>query len=614
MHDEAAPQTHSPRSHLSGYLSERHNSMVPYHTWLPIVHYSRMINRRLLLLVSRGAASALSSVQGGWARGYDGRSVRLRSLSSLSTSGGDTSSVNVRDDDLSLSSLRDKLAPTAEFQKNWRLWDPEVCRHTANAYSRFLRQVSVTPDNGHVSEEQLDLLSAENVIHAFKILLKCHYDPDTLSTRVREWEKSLGRIKQTPLTDHLSLRLLTANGKAGNVGRTLSLLQLRKARAYRPREREFVYAITSLHAANWKQRSSRNIFVADADQPAVDNPTRWLDAILLNMSEREFQLTTGVANRMLDCYSAGRTGKAAHHFYRVIRDGVPPTPENKSPIIENTQDMPHDWFYFPMTGYKYQPVRVKVKYNHEMPPFFKVPAQVRGKLLYQPDSEREVLKLDLENEPDYSVPLAAAFAFAESLQHGACGHDPIQLNVGSYMCLIKACVHRGALWRAMHVLDTTMPAAQIKPNTVCYNLILSGLAVVGDVVMAQEYYTKMFNAGIKPDAYTVRAIADGLLNVGDVQGAITVVQDFFNQHSVLPHYTTHSKILELCLGQNLIYEAKRYVYFIQQLWRWEPNQYHDEKFIRLMRKTQRNTQLQKPALQKLFAYFGEELSEADFLA
>ena len=30
--------------------------------------------------------------------------------------------------------------------------------------------------------------------------------------------------------------------------------------------------------------------------------------------------------------------------------------------------------------------------------------------------------------------------------------------------------------------------------------------------------------------------------------------------------------------------------------------------------TQKNTQLQKPALQKLFAYFGEELTDSDFLA
>jgi hypothetical protein len=511
------------------------------------------------------------------------------------------------------------------------LWDVDFCRQVAHTYDRLLVSLSSSQDSTSESlepldpDQQADLLSAETVNLAFKVLLKCHYEPHALSTRVRAWERCLGILKQTPLTDHLSLRLLTANGKAGNVGRTLSLLQLRKSRGYRPRRREFVHAITSLQAANTAQRESRNIFISDADQPAIDNPTRWLDAILLNMSERDYALTPSLANRMLDTYSAGRTGKAVHHFYRIVRHGVTPphTPVSQTDAYTTTDNpasrvdtsaMPRDWFAFPGAGYSYKPIRVKVQYNRSMPPFYKVPAQVRGKLLYRPE-EPEVgqLKLDQENEPEYSIPLAAAFAFAESLQHGACGHEGIQLNKGSYNALIKACVHRGALWRAMHLVDVTMPAADIPPNVISYNLVLSALAAVGDVVVTQEYYTKMLNAGLLPNAFTVRAIVDGLLNMGDVQGAVTVVQDFFNQHSVLPPYTTHTKILEFCLGRELLYEAKRYVYFIQQLWRWEPNQYHEESFIKLMRATQRNTQLQKPALQQLFAYFGEELTESDFL-
>jgi pentatricopeptide repeat protein len=242
-----------------------------------------------------------------------------------------------------------------------------------------------------------------------------------------------------------------------------------------------------------------------------------------------------------------------------------------------------------------------------------VPAQVKGKLLYRADSEEGQLKLEREMEPEYSLPLAAAFAFAESLQHGACGHDGIKLNQGSYNALIKACVYRGALWRAMHVLDTAMPDADCPPDAISYNLILSGLAAVGDIVKAQEYYVKMQNTGIKPDAFTVRAIVDGLLNMGDTPGAVTVVQDFFNQHSILPPYTTHTKILEFCLARDMVYEAKRYIYFLQQLWRWKASSYDDEDFVKLMDATQRNTQLQKPALQKLFAYFGEELTESDFL-
>jgi len=139
------------------------------------------------------------------------------------------------------------------------------------------------------------------------------------------------------------------------------------------------------------------------------------------------------------------------------------------------------------------------------------------------------------------------------------------------------------------------------------------LARVGDVVSSQDYYQKLLNSGLQPDAFTVRAIVDGLLNLGDAPAAITVVQDFFNQHSILPPYTTHLKVIEVCLARGMVHEAKRHVYFLQQLWHWEPNEYHTDSFIKLMRATQRNTQLQQPALRKLFSYFGETLNDSDFL-
>lgn len=463
-----------------------------------------------------------------------------------------------------------------------------------------------------VQEQARALLSADNVGVAIQILSKCRFHPKELSKKIRQWEKYLGRLNMTPLTDELSRTMLMANGLSGNVGRVLSLLQLRKAREYAPSEEEFRNAVLSLRAASKSQHVDgiRNIFLHDSNQPAVDNPTRWLDAILINMSERNFSLTTPLANSMIGCYAAtgGRTGKAVHHFYRVIRQGVLNMVPEERP--KNTDDMPKGWMYVPERGMKvYQPIKVKVLFHKDSPPFYKVPASAKGKLL----NAGRKLKLEREVEPEYSAPLAAAFAFANSLQHGACGHDPIVLDVGSYNALIKACTRRGALWRAMHVLDTTMPEAGVVPDVKSYNLVLSGLATVGDVTTAQEYYLKMHNSGIKPDSFTVSAIVDGLLNMNDIHGAITVVQDFFNQHSVLPPLWTHNKILELALGQGLVYEAKRYVYFIQQLWKWQPNRYHDEQFIQVMQSTQQNPSLQREALTKIFSYFGEELKESDFL-
>ena len=107
-------------------------------------------------------------------------------------------------------------------------------------------------------------------------------------------------------------------------------------------------------------------------------------------------------------------------------------------------------------------------------------------------------------------------------------------------------------------------------------------------------------------------MVDGMLNMGDISGAITFVQDVFNQHGVLPPYTTHLKIIEFALASDLVYEAKRHIYLLQQIWKWEPNKYHSPEQIRLMEQTKHNPKLSKGSLQKLFAYFGERLHESDF--
>jgi hypothetical protein len=123
---------------------------------------------------------------------------------------------------------------------------------------------------------------------------------------------------------------------------------------------------------------------------------------------------------------------------------------------------------------------------------------------------------------------------------------------------------------------------------------------------------KMTNAGITPHQFTVDFLVSGHLNSGDIGGAVSIVQDMFNQHSVLPPYTTHLKIIEFALANNLVYEAKRHVYFIQQLWKWKPNDSVDQNFRDAMYLTTSHPNLTKKALKKLFRYFGEELTDDDF--
>ena len=477
-------------------------------------------------------------------------------------------------------------------RSNKNLWDIDQCRNVALEYDRALHQ-------GHP-----EALTSQAALLAFRVLLRCHYSPEQLRRKVRSWEKALGKYKQTNLTSQLSLRLLEANGKAGNVGRVLHLLHLRRHDP--PTHREFFWALTALQAA---RHGTDNYLRGTHEQPPLDNPTRWLDAILLHMAKRNFALQPRLARHMLECYAAGgKTGKLVHHFYRIQRKSVDALPPEERP--EYTDEMPHEW-----DGQTYRPFQVRLRYNDKSePPYYKVPAQAKGQI-FQPagDGGPERTKLQLETEPEYSPTLAAAFAFADSLQHGACGHKPIVLDVHCYNALIKACVQRGALWRAMQVLDVTMPSADCTPNNVSYLLLLNGLAAVGDVTTIQEYFHKLQAQGLTVDPFVVRAIVNGLLNVGDASAAVTVVQDFFNQHNVLPPYYVHTRILEVCLARDLVYEAKRHLYFLQQLWHWQPNEYHDTKFVKLMRATQNNTQLQKPALQKIFAYFGVRLQESDFI-
>ena len=471
------------------------------------------------------------------------------------------------------------------------------------------------------------LLSSNTVSRAFRSLTRSNLETYDMGRRVRGLEKLVGSIGLTPLTDLLSQNLLEANGKAGNVGRSLSLLTLRKSRNYAPNTFEFEHAIQSIESAGLYLRKNRNVFLGEKGQPPLDNPTRWLDAILLNMSSRGVQLDIDVANRMLDCYaSMGRSGKATHFFYDVVRDFVEddgtyyPTrdmdgggghQQHHAQDFEGKKIPEHVLEDMPTFYNRKVKVRMRMR---DPPPYHKVPSRVKGTLVkrFGDEGGGGITKLQQESEKSWSPALTAAFAFADSLTHGACGHQPIELNKKSWNILIAACCNRGAIWRAMQICEETMPNNGFEPDIYTYNTILNALARVGDVPTMREYMTKLTNAGIKPHQFTVDFLVSGHLNSGDVGGAVSIVQDMFNQHSVLPPYTTHLKIIEFALANDLVYEAKRHVYFLQQLWKWKPNDSVDPKLQKLMYLTKRNPSLKKKSLKKLFRYFGEELTDEDF--
>ncbi len=109
---------------------------------------------------------------------------------------------------------------------------------------------------------------------------------------------------------------------------------------------------------------------------------------------------------------------------------------------------------------------------------------IRAKQIYEYHLTSVVLYLHLFQERDFSITLTAAFAFADSLTHGACGHNPIELDLASWNTLIKACVYRGAIMRALDILNETMPKNNIEPDAFSYNSILAGLARLVSIIGA----------------------------------------------------------------------------------------------------------------------------------
>lgn len=458
------------------------------------------------------------------------------------------------------------------------------------------------------------LLTPEVATYAAYTLTRMKIPTEELSWRIRSLEKLLGEAsshqidedgnrneKQSsgiPFTYQLSLALIRANGKAGNVARTLDLLRLRGEHNFKPTRKEYEFAIQSIISNGVKLRTSLDrVYKREGDLAAeatVDNPTKWLDAILINMHERGFVLKDiSLVNQMINAYAAiGRTGRANHFFYRMKKEDI-----SDKELSENEMEPSNDKDY-----------RIRMEWDNKRKiPDYKVPS------LASNDTSASRKRFLNESSKDWSLPLVSAFQFAESLTHGACGHPPITLDLTSWNTLMKVCTYRGALWRANHVLRVEIPRNGLQPDTISYNTMLHGLARVGDAAMLKDLLTEMTNIGIPMDKYTVQALVDGLLNASDITSAITIVQDLFNQHSILPPYTSHLKILEFALSNALPYEARRHVDFIKQLWKWSANEKYDSYEFRVaVEQRQKNRHLSKEALQKMFSYYGYTLKDEDF--
>ena len=550
------------------------------------------------------------------------------SSSSSSSSFHDLLPPLLLESDFSPRELIQQIFTAADYNQGTDRWQVDFCRTVAQRYIQHLQyihdnQSETTMDLLSDSNEALSLVSPEVTERAIQGIIRQHLHPVTLSQHVRHVERLIGSIAKTPLTELLSYRLIEANGKAGNVGRTLALLNLRKSRGYDPQvPHEFLYAVAAIKVAGTELVPHRNIYAGDAYQPAIDNPTRWLDAILLNMHDRQVPLSIHVANRMLETYATtGRTGKAVHFFWKMylqpIQNGnndMEDQDKQHPPLLIDPLKISPDEIKTTKESIVYQNRKHRAKLVwRPSAPIEKIPSEVSNASISLHGASERMTKLEWEQRQDWSLPLTAAFAFADSLTHGACGHDPLELDVDSWNVLVKTCCYRGALWRAMKVIDEIMPAKSITPDAYSYTLLLDGLAKVGDVSTMKDYFRQVQNKDLVTRS-NVRVMVDGMINAGDVAGAITFLQDMYNQYQIIVNHYCHLKVLEVALASDLIWEAERYVTIMDQIRSHDVNFALDEPdFCRAVEIFQKDPRTSRESLRKLFAYFGETLDERNFL-
>mmetsp|Transcript_19931 Transcript_19931/g.24412 ORF Transcript_19931/g.24412 Transcript_19931/m.24412 type:complete len:777 (+) Transcript_19931:39-2369(+) len=551
-------------------------------------------------------------------------------------------------------------------------WDPEFCLRTFQSYKDHLlylhtnkQKTTVTEDHrtnkgdsDSLSDIKVRLLtSAYHARSATMVLVKSNLTTEELQNQVRQFERILGDISTIPMNDQLSQELYVANAKAGNVGRTFELLRYRTQQSIPPfrdihdkymRYDEYSMAIQSIISATVELRRNRSPIHPESESavtPLAEDPTRWLDYILLSMKARNVDLTTAMAGRMLSTYAcSGRTGRATHFFYKV---------ETRL----KQQDADSNYNSSSTNGHnKRNLVKVVRLKRNRSPKPHKVPSISRnilrsttevptfndntitgsksstGDVSNQQPRQQQLTsrKLELEMKNEWSPSLSAAFAFAQSLEQGACGHEPVKLDVRCYNFLIKACCHRGALQRAIWLLTEKMPELGLKPNEYSYNTILHALARVGDEMYLTELLIEMTNnPSLSLTPNSVEALVLGKLNAGNVGGAITLIQDIYNQHGVLPPSSTHLDVLEHALGHEYVHEAKRHIWFLEQIkqqWRssdeymkahtnsaytknWDWKRLHDQ----VVKGVIHNPKLSRDGIKHLFQFFGETLTDDSFL-
>ena len=150
---------------------------------------------------------------------------------------------------------------------------------------------------------------------------------------------------------------------------------------------------------------------------------------------------------------------------------------------------------------------------------------------------------------------------------GYMDHSRVQGTEEMYSDIIKAACLANDEERALEILESMEMWYNIKPTAISYEPIVYNYSTVkGSRGVAQDILTMMLNQNVKISTNIVDTLVDGYLKpVEDSIEALDLAQELYNMHAVRPSPSKLLDILDISLRKKDIFEARRVVVVIKQM-------------------------------------------------
>ncbi len=158
--------------------------------------------------------------------------------------------------------------------------------------------------------------------------------------------------------------------------------------------------------------------------------------------------------------------------------------------------------------------------------------------------------------------------FVEAITtEGLAGHSRVVGTEEMYSDLIKAACLADQEGRALEILECMELWYGIKPTALSYEPIMYNYnSIKGSRSVAQNILTTMLNKKVQISANIVDSIVESHLTHGeDNLKALDLVQELYNMHNIRPSPSKLLDILDVSLHKRDIFEARRVVVVIKQM-------------------------------------------------